>query len=109
MQVTTRREFGASLVGAPFLGTLLFAPASASACLYGKWRVKCANGHVDTVDDATCQHKCEKCRLQVFSGNKVTVVCRNGHANEILTGAANRKEITQHYICPTCKTDCRLG
>jgi hypothetical protein len=39
----------------------------------------------------------------------VTVVCRNGHPNRIATGAGDSQHVTQHFTCPTCNTDCRLG
>ncbi len=81
----------------------------ARACLYGTWHVQCPVGHVDTVTEGTCQHKCEECGRQVFSGNVVTVVWRNGHPNRITTGAGDSQHVTRHYICPTCKTDCCLG
>ena len=103
---TTRREFVVRAVGvAGAVGFIAAVPVPAQACLYGKWAVLCANGHVDLVDDGTCQHVCEKCGLQVFSGDDVTVVCRNGHPNRIKTGAP----ASTSFICPTCKTDCRLG
>ena len=82
-------------------------PGTARACLYGKWWVKCPNGHVDMVDDGTCSHKCERCGLQVFRGNQVTVVCPNGHANTIDTGACGRA--CTSYKCETCGSDCRVG
>src|ERR1043166_3980311 len=106
---TTRREFMARAVGATgAVGVIMAAPSAAQACMYGQWAVMCPNGHVDMVDEGTCQHKCERCGVQAFSDNVVTVVCRNGHPNRITTGAANREQITQHYLCSVCKTDCRL-
>ena len=108
--IKTRRDFIARLLetsGA--FGIALAMPRPAKACLYGKWKVRCPNGHDNMVDDGTCQHKCKNCRVQAFSGNDVTVVCRNGHPNRITTGAGDRDHITQHYTCPSCHTDCRLG
>lgn len=106
----TRREFIKKLVGTTgAVGIIAAFPIQARACLYGTWHVQCPNGHIDTVTDGTCQHKCEKCGLQVFSGNVVTVVCRNGHPNRIATGAGDSQHVTQHFTCPTCNTDCRLG
>src|SRR5665213_1284124 len=82
----TRREFIKKLVGTiGAVGIIVVFPSEARACLYGTWHVQCPRGHIDTVTDGTCQHRCEKCGLQVFSGNVVTVVCRNGHANRITT------------------------
>jgi hypothetical protein len=107
---STRRAFISRFVGAMgVIGTMAAFPTQARACLYGKWHVMCANRHVNSVDDGTCQHKCEQCGLQVFNGNVVTVVCRNGHPNTISTGAGDKQHVTQHYMCPTCNTDCRLG
>lgn len=106
----TRREFMARIAGMTgAAGIMLAIPERAHACLYGKWAVLCPNNHVNIVDDGTCQHVCENCYVQVFSGNVVTVVCINGHPNRITTGGRNKETITQHYICPTCYTDCRLG
>jgi hypothetical protein len=106
----TRREFIARLVGTTgAVGVMLAAPSRARACLAGTWHVQCPNGHIDTVTGGTCQHKCEKCGVQVFSGNDVTVVCRNGHPNRIRTGACDSSHCTTSYICPQDNTDCRLG
>lgn len=105
-----RREFIAGLVKtAGAIGAIMAFPTSAQACLYGTWHVQCPNLHINQVDSGTCQHKCEQCGVQVFAGNVVTVVCRNGHPNRIATGAGDQQHVTQHYICPTCNTDCRLG
>jgi len=103
-----RREFMARIVGAiGTVGIIVATPTRARACLYGTWHVQCANGHIDTVTQGTCQHVCEHsgCGLQVFSGDDVTVVCRNGHPNRIKTV----KPATTSFICPICKTDCCLG
>jgi hypothetical protein len=77
----TRRKFIVELLGATGATCFVLAhPVRARACLYGTWHVRCPNcGQIDTVTDGTCQHQREKCNAQVFSGNDVTVVCRNGH------------------------------
>ena len=107
----TRRKFIASLVKtAGAVGAIFVAlPSTAEACLYGTWHVMCANHHINVVSDGTCQHKCEQCGLQVFTGYMVTVVCRNGHQNRITTGAGDRQHVTQSYKCNTCHTECRFG
>jgi hypothetical protein len=106
----TRRGFITRLLGT--IGAVSFIaafPTKARACLGGVWHVQCPNGHIDTVTDATCQHKCEKCGVQVFSGNQVTVVCKNGHPNRIITGACDKSHCTTSFICPQDGTNCRLG
>ena len=72
--------------------------------LWGTWVVRCAKGHDDTVTDGTAQHKCEKCGAQVFRNGKVTVVCLNGHPNEVTL-----HERTESVICNVadCKKECR--
>jgi DNA-directed RNA polymerase subunit RPC12/RpoP len=110
----TRREFITTVVGTiAAVGTVVVgAPSSAQACLYGKWQVRCANGHIDIVDDGTCQHKCEKCGLQVFDGHTVTVVCPVGHANRVDTGTYPQKRghpVMESYKCSTCGRECRIG
>jgi hypothetical protein len=79
----------------------------AKACLYGKYWVVCPNGHVDTVDDGTCQHVCETCHAQVFRGAKVTLRCRNGHDGEVDTAACGRA--CTSVKCGTCGIECRIG
>lgn len=103
----TRRQFISKLFATVgILGFLLADSKRAHACLYGTWRLKCPNcGQVDTVKDGTCQHPCEKCGTQVFSGDDVTVVCPNGHPWKITTG----HPASDSYICPTCKADCNTG
>lgn len=102
----TRRDIITRMLG--ITSVIVAVPNYAEACLYGKWNVRCPNGHIDTVTDGTCQHKCEKCRAQVFSGKDVTVVCRNGHSSRITTGDCGRSTCTTSYICPKCGIDCRL-
>lgn len=107
----TRRKFLGSFAGiAAVPVAVVSTPTRARACLYGKWNVQCPRcGRVDRVDDGTCQHRCERCDTQVFSENKVTVVCRNGHPTQITSGACSSSSCTTSYLCPKCGTDCRLG
>jgi hypothetical protein len=102
----TRRSFMVRVVETLGAATIIAAlPRSAQACLYGKWKVRCANGHVDTVTEGTCQHVCEKCGLQAFSGDTVTVVCPEGHLNRVNTG-----KLLQSFKCttPRCGKECRI-
>jgi hypothetical protein len=104
----SRRDFMAKAArtsGAAVVIALI--PKSARACLYGKWWVVCPNGHVDLVDDGTCQHKCEKCGVQAFQGSIVTVRCPNGHDNRIDTAPCGRA--CTGFNCPTCGSNCRVG
>lgn len=109
----TRRKLIATLAAKTAAGSIILAyPAWArGACLGGTWHLQCPHcGKIDQVDGGTCQHKCERCGTQVFAGNDVTVVCRNGHPNRITTSAScSRNSCTTSYICPTCHTECRLG
>lgn len=108
MKITRRGCLAAATKMAGAICVIVAFPTEARACLYGTWHVQCPAGHINQVDQGTCQHKCEQCGRQVFDGNVVTVVCKNGHPNRITTGAGDKQNVTQHYICPTCKTDCRL-
>jgi primosomal protein N' len=104
-----RRGFLAKVTGATaavFMALIGRAPAR--ACLAGTWYVKCPKcGKIDKVDGGTCQHKCERCNYQSFTGTDVTVVCPKGHAHRIKTGACERSTCTKSYICPICKQECR--
>jgi hypothetical protein len=98
-----RRKFVANLLGTGALASIMLTgPKPAKACLGGTWKVRCPKGHIDTVTRGTCQHVCETCGLQVFSGDDVTVVCRNGHPTRITT------DRTTSFMCPVCHTDCQL-
>jgi hypothetical protein len=104
--LTTRREFIARVAGTiGVAGIIMVVPNSAYACLGGTWVVRCPNGHDDTVRGGTCQHVCEneKCRLQVFDGNVVTVVCPVGHGNRVDTGDG-----IGSFKCRTDGRECRL-
>jgi len=99
----TRREFMATMVGAFGAAAIIMAtPSRARACMYGTWIVRCPKGHDDEVTEGTCQHVCEKCGTQVFSGNVVTVVCTKGHANRVDTG-----DRMTSWKCSNCGTECR--
>jgi hypothetical protein len=106
----TRRNLISTLfakIGA--VAILASVPYSAMACLCGTWFVRCPNGHVDQVDKVTCQHECEKCGAQAFSGGDVTVVCPNGHDNR-LVNTGNRDQTSQwasSLRCRTCGAECR--
>ena len=98
----SRREFLVGVVGTiGAAGIIVAAPSPARACMYGKWIVRCPNGHDDVVTEGTCQHVCEKCGTQVFSGDVVTVVCPAGHPNRVHTGDAMRS-----WKC-SCGRECR--
>ena len=103
----TRRQFTrALLAGIVAFLVGLALPEKARACLYGTWKVQCPNcKQVDTVTDGTCQHKCENCKTQVFSGDDVTIVCRNNHATRITI----KHPATDSFVCPSCKTDCNFN
>jgi hypothetical protein len=101
--LTTRRDFIARLAGTiGAVGVIVAVPNVAHACLGGTWVVRCSNGHDDTVTEGTCQHVCEKCGVQVFSGDVVTVVCPVGHANRVDTSDG-----IGSYKCATCHRECR--
>jgi len=72
--------------------------------LWGTWKVRCPNKHDDTVTQATAQHECEKCHQQVFKDGKVTVVCPNGHPNEVPLNGKKESVICQNG---GCKLECR--
>ena len=113
----TRREFIATVVGTiATAGIIVVASSPARACLYGKWKVRCPNGHDDIVDAGTCQHVCEKpgCGRQVFSGHAVTVVCPIGHPNRVDTGTYPQKHgkpVMESYRCSTstCGRECLIA
>ena len=101
----TRREFTAKMVAAfGAVGVIMVAPNRAFACMYGTWVVRCPRGHDDVVTEGTCQHVCEKCGTQVFSGQVVTVVCPAGHANRVRTGG--RMTSWKCYES-NCRRECR--
>ena len=85
------------------------APLRARACLLGKWKVRCPNGHDDIVDDVTCNHACETCHANALSGGVGNVVCPNGHASHVSTGDRNEQDKwLQSFKCPTCGFECRI-
>ena len=112
----TRRQFITTVVGtiAAICTSVVLAPSPARACLYGKWKVRCPNGHDDIVDAGTCRHNCETDGVQVFSGDVVTVVCPVGHPNRVDTGTYPRKHgrpVMESYTCRVsrCGRECRIG
>src|SRR5215204_1007977 len=72
-------------------GIMMVVPSHARACMYGRWVVRCPYGdckHEDVVTEGTCQHVCDRCHRQMFSGDVITVVCPVGHGNRVSTGDA---------------------
>ena len=106
----TRREFIARVTGIiGAVGIIVAAPGPARACLAGTWKVRCLRGHVDIVDDITCNHKCEKCGEKAFSDGVGDVVCPDGHANPVSTGNRNeRDKWLQSLKCSKCGKGCRI-
>src|SRR5271165_7239359 len=101
---TTRREFVVTLVAQiAAIGTIMATPSRASACLVGTWKVICPNGHVDTVTQVTCQHVCQTCGAQAFSGGDVSVVCPNGHVNR-LANTGNRDRSEERRVGKECRS-----
>ena len=107
---TTRREFIASTLGTiTGLGLLLSQPSDSIACLVGTWWVRCPNRHVDTVEDVTCNHTCEKCGANAVSNGNGTVVCPVGHDNYVRTGSrSERGSWLKTYRCTQrdCGREC---
>lgn len=107
---STRREFIASILGTlSAVGLILSQPDQARACLVGTWWVRCPKGHVDTVEDVTCNHDCEKCDTNAFSNGNGTVVCPVGHNNYVRTGSRwERGKWLKSYRCRTadCGREC---
>lgn len=86
----------------------LHAQGNLRHALVGTWHVRCPKNksHVDVVRDGTRQHKCESCGEQCFVKFKVTVMCKNGHANEI--DLANIDVIFSHKCKESgCRLECQ--
>ena len=104
----TRRQFIGRLLGTAGAASFLLAnPSPTRAALYGTWVLRCPYcSHDDTVNDGTRQHPCSNCGKQVFSGDKVTVVCPGPDKTpwQINTG-----QVTDTFICNVCNRDCNTG
>jgi hypothetical protein len=106
--MNTRREFVRTAMEVlAAAGVVAAVPGRADACLAGRWKVSCPNGHVDLVTGITCQHVCETCRRQAFAGTVVTVVCPDGHANKVETGSDPERSVTS-VTCSICMKECRI-
>src|SRR5690349_17657937 len=99
-KLQTRRGFFAAAIGAA--AWLLAAPTPARAALPDHWKVRWPNGHVDDVSGGTCQHKCESCHEQAFTGANVTVICPSGHSNEIDVGPCDDAHAVRSFKCRAC-------
>ena len=89
-----------------------FHPLASWACLNGKWKIRCPNGHDDFVRDITCNHRCERCRRMAFENGEGNVVCPDGHVNHVKTGT-DAELCTlgiESLICsaPGCGKNCRF-
>jgi hypothetical protein len=107
MLISRRDVFRRAANGAAFAVCMFGMVPKSWACLYGSFWVVCPNGHVDRVDDGTCQHKCEKCGAQAFNGAKVTLRCPNGHDGVFDTSSCGRA--CSSAKCGTCGRECRIG
>ena len=108
--MNSRRHFLSSLIGAiGAVGILLSVPTRAHACLYGTFKVRCPNGHVDIVEDGTCNHNCDKCGAKAFTEGEGDLVCPDGHVNHVRTGSSrNRNDVTTSVKCRICRKECRI-
>jgi len=79
-------------------------------CLVGTWYVQCTRGHIDQVDDITCNHNCSQCTFENKSVDDGTamVVCPYGHATRV-------EDHTSSHLCSyrysngnVCNTECRI-
>ena len=106
----SRREFLGSLIGVfGAAAIVLTVPTHAQACLYGTFKVRCPNGHIDIVEDGTCNHTCEKCGAKAFTEGEGDLVCPDGHVNHVRTGSSRRREdVTRSVKCRTCGKECKL-
>jgi len=110
MMALTRRSVLAALVAqAGSISVLVNTSAPAWACLWGRWKIRCPNGHDDIVTQGTCQHQCETCGAQAFDHGAVRIVCPNGHATLVQTGTSHdQRDLLQSYKCPQDHLECRL-
>jgi hypothetical protein len=91
------------------VGLLTFWYEPAHACLAGRWKVRCPNGHDDIVDQVTCNHNCDECGAQAFKDGEGNVVCPNGHVNHVVTGNRDQQDRwIQSLNCAQCNAECRL-
>jgi hypothetical protein len=107
----TRRSYVMTVSGMlASIAMIGFVPSTAGACLVGRWKVRCPNGHDDYVDEVTCKHSCEKCGAKAVSGGDGVVVCPNGHPNRVSTGNRGQRESwLRSYKCRSCGKECCLG
>jgi len=108
--IMTRRSAVATLaVMAGAIGVLVRTSNFAWACLWGKWKIRCPNGHDDIVTRGTCQHLCETCGTQAFNNGAVRIVCPNNHATLVQTGTSHdQKNVLQSFKCPIDHLECRI-
>jgi hypothetical protein len=106
-----RRGFLATLVArVVWVGIVVGTPGAASACLVGKWRVRCPNGHDDIVDEITCNHNCEKCHALAFNDGEGNIVCPNNHVNHVSTGSTGeRGKWMRSHPCSRCGEECCIS
>jgi hypothetical protein len=107
--ITTRRKFIERIFAGFALTTIVGATSrTVRACMYGKWVVRCRNGHNDTVTDGTCQHKCDTCHVQTMPNGDVNIVCPANHVNFVKTGTSHDEDkALKTYKCRTCRRECR--
>ena len=107
---TSRRQLLSRMYGVTgFALAVMLVPRSARACLVGRWKVRCPNGHVDVVEEVTCNHTCEKCGVVAFSGGVGQVVCPKGHSNQVTTGdKSGRAQWLCSFKCRVDGLECRL-
>ena len=68
--------------------------------LHGTWDMVCSGGHVDTVDDYTKYHVCEKCGEKGVGKNGVAKIrCRKCGTTVVVKG------VTESHTCPKCKKE----
>jgi hypothetical protein len=109
MIVTRRNLIITSLVKFSAVAALLSAGRSARACLVGTWKVRCPNGHVDTVSQVTCNHNCETCGTAAVSNGEGNIVCPAGHVNHVVTGDRDHQDSwIRSHTCATegCGREC---
>jgi hypothetical protein len=109
MDRAKRKLIAVILTGFTGIGINLTVARRAQACLVGTWKVRCPNGHDDTVNDVTCNHVCEKCHADAIKDGSGCVVCPHGHAAHVSTGSRDeRDEWLTSFTCPVGKSECRV-
>jgi hypothetical protein len=105
MQITRRQAIVSAATSAFLVLTAFARPGSAENrhALYGKWHVRCPDGHVDVVTQGTRQHKCETSGEQCFVNEGVTVMCPKGHANVV---DLRPVDVLRSYKCTVCGVEC---